>query len=494
MQELLPTGWIQLPTIDVPVNASLVSPIVVPGLSKYRTYFLVLAPYDEPTFVVSSATELVSAIQLLEDKPLPLGPYFVDQHLWLHCTTILPSAHIVKMTPFVSLEGELGLPPYACCGGTDLTAVWAAILALQGDVGVLQGQMGLALADIGTLQADMTTAQADIGTLQADMTTAQADIGTLQADMTTAQADIGTLQADMTTAQADIGTLQADMTTAQADIAALQIEIEQRPSGLNGVFGYHMRINYPFLPAVTIEPDATADGLIHAFVGDRLGNGRIVSFSAAITGDLSASGVNGLDVGAFAPVKVYVWRLITPASGPGVALLASLSGATPILPPGYAYWSDIVCPVVTGPAPNGDVYECCHSRGGRNCFEFDVPNLGGIPILSNGVATVKTAIGQIRALSTIFPSERREGEIQLYYEAQNTSGTVRTVSVYNLDNAVYSLRGRQIGLAATPGEREQAAGNFPCLVDGATIDTSLWYDWSGAPTGGLSLWVDKIWI
>jgi hypothetical protein len=452
MQELLPTGWIQLPTIDVPVNASLVSPIVVPGLSKYRTYFLVLAPYDEPTFVVSSATELVSAIQLLEDKPLPLGPYFVDQHLWLHCTTILPSAHIVKMTPFVSLEGELGLPPYACCGGTDLTAVWAAILALQGDVGVLQGQMGLALADIGTLQADMTTAQADIGTLQ------------------------------------------ADMTTAQADIAALQIEIEQRPSGLNGVFGYHMRINYPFLPAVTIEPDATADGLIHAFVGDRLGNGRIVSFSAAITGDLSASGVNGLDVGAFAPVKVYVWRLITPASGPGVALLASLSGATPILPPGYAYWSDIVCPVVTGPAPNGDVYECCHSRGGRNCFEFDVPNLGGIPILSNGVATVKTAIGQIRALSTIFPSERREGEIQLYYEAQNTSGTVRTVSVYNLDNAVYSLRGRQIGLAATPGEREQAAGNFPCLVDGATIDTSLWYDWSGAPTGGLSLWVDKIWI
>jgi len=432
---IYPIGYSQLEDLTLVVTDAAAVQVIIPG--TFRAFFLLFSPAPQPISVVVRSGAVTSATKLLADQPLPLGPYRADQTLFLRADG--PGSQTIQITPWVSESGEISdMPPYRAVAGPDLAPLWAAILALQGDVTTLQGQM--------------------------------------------------------TTVQGDVGILQGQMTTAQADIAALQLQIEQRPAGLNGVFGHHMRINWPFMPAVTIEPDASADGLIYAFCGDRMGNGRIVSFSAAITGDLSASGVNGLDVGSFAPVKVYVWRLIVPATGPGVALLASLSGATPILPPGYDYWSDIVCPVVTGPAPDGDVYECCHSRGGRNCFEFDVPNLGGIPILSNGVATAKTAIGQIRALSTIFPAERREGEIQLYYEAQNNSGTIRTASVYNLDNAVYSLRGRQIGLAATPGEREQAAGNFLCLIDGATIDTSLWYDWSGAPTGGLSLWVDKIWI
>jgi hypothetical protein len=284
------------------------------------------------------------------------------------------------------------------------------------------------------------------------------------------------------------------MTAAQGDITALQTDVQvAEPLGITGLAGGHWHVNSPGANQIQLTTDGDGcDGLIHAMVGDGLGLGRKLAFSGAMTGNLAASGLNGLDVGVKAANKIYVWRIVTNAARTLKGLLATLSGTAPTLPVGYVLATDVVAISVTDGA--GNQYDCCHSRGGRNCWEFDVSGLGGIPLLSNGVAVAYTAIGQIRALSTVFPSERREGEIQLYYEASQQAASSLTVGVYNLDSAVYCLRGRQIGLGSTPGERQYDSGNWLALVDGATIDTSLWYIWSGAPTGGLSLWLDKIWI
>lgn len=264
-------------------------------------------------------------------------------------------------------------------------------------------------------------------------------------------------------------------------------------SGHANLIGGHFSINTPGANQIRLSWDGThPDGQWHVTVGDLAGNEYDVAQSASLTGNLAASGAGGLDTGVKAATKCYVWRLITSADRSTRALLATLTGNSPVIPLGYTLRSDIIAVTVTDGA--GNQYECCHSRGQAQCFEFDVTTAGGIPILAGGVATVKTAIGVLRALSTIYPAERREGQIAIYYEAVNTGVSARDAAVWNNDGGGYSLRFKQIGLADTPGERRQTAGSFLALVDGATVDTSLYYDWSGAPTGGLSLWVDKVYL
>lgn len=109
-------------------------------------------------------------------------------------------------------------------------------------------------------------------------------------------------------------------------------------------------------------------------------NVGITLFAVNVTGDISTSGVNGLDTGTVAPSSgYYIWLIYNPSTGT-VAMLFSLSASSPTLPVGYTYSARL------GWVPTDSSSDLIRLKQRGSIARYTRTATDGYPILTSGAA------------------------------------------------------------------------------------------------------------
>ncbi|MDD1769476.1 MAG: hypothetical protein LUO79_00145, partial [Methanomassiliicoccales archaeon] len=113
-----------------------------------------------------------------------------------------------------------------------LTGWNARLIAIEGNISLIQTSVGLIQVDISNINAtlvsiedDIATIETDIGTITATLDTINATLVSIQSDIATIQTDIGTIQVNITEINAILVTIQGDIATIQTDIGTIQVDV-----------------------------------------------------------------------------------------------------------------------------------------------------------------------------------------------------------------------------------------------------------------------------
>lgn len=109
---------------------------------------------------------------------------------------------------------------------TVVNLVMDKLVEMQGDIAVIQtevGQIEVKLHNINAtlllIQDDIAVIQTNIGTIQADITDIQLNVTAINGDIVTIQTTLGTIEGKITSIDGNIATIETDIGTVKTDIS-----------------------------------------------------------------------------------------------------------------------------------------------------------------------------------------------------------------------------------------------------------------------------------
>jgi len=207
-----------------------------------------------------------------------------------------------------------------------------------------------------------------------------------------------------------------------------------------------------------------------------------VELTSALTLDHTISGAGGLDTGSVSNGAFYKIYLIAKAGGADPVLITSLSAAGSVtLPANYVLISPREIWGWYASGGNFQTFICKDPGIGRSCRYGSTASNSSPTLLANSVLTGRQSVD----FSAKVPSSTRTALIQI--RASNTSSTSRNCTLYNS-----AAQGGQI-LQSFQSLGGAGAGDGNVEFMSAIVDLSMRrglddcfsYWWSGAPTGGI---------
>ena len=234
----VPDGIYTITATDADGNSAS-APFVVPGTVMFLTPNVTVGSSIvtvtgfgfQPGWPVAITINETASMDLLYTGMM-LGQTSPDEYGSFEFSFIFPikkpgiynvTAHrITGMTPegFMEMEAET----WACLTVVDL--VMDKLIEMQGDIAVIQtevGQIEVKLHDLNAtlllIQDDIAVIQTDIGTIQADLTDIQLNVTAINGNIATIQTTLGTIEGKIMSIDGNIAIIETDIGTVKADIS-----------------------------------------------------------------------------------------------------------------------------------------------------------------------------------------------------------------------------------------------------------------------------------
>lgn len=132
---------------------------------------------------------------------------------------------IVEWTP----EGYMKMEAETWAALTVVDLVMDKLIEMQGDIAVIQTEVGeieVKLHNINAtlllIQDDMAVIQTDIGTIQADIALIQLNVTAINGNIATIQTTLGTIEGKITSIDGNIATIETDVGTVKTDVSKVK--------------------------------------------------------------------------------------------------------------------------------------------------------------------------------------------------------------------------------------------------------------------------------
>ena len=234
-------GFPSGPPVVVTINETASMDIVYTGMMLMQTF-----PDEYGSFEFSFVLPItkpgvynVTANRIIEMRPE--GFMIIEAEIWASLTVV-----DLVMDKLIEMQGDIAVIQ------TEVGQIEVKLHNINATLLLIQGNIALIQTDIGTIQANLTDINATLISIEGNIATINSAIGLIQTDITNIKLNVTAINGNIATIQTTLGTIQGKITSIEGDTATIETDIGTVKADISNVKGAQEAIATPLYIAIIL--------------------------------------------------------------------------------------------------------------------------------------------------------------------------------------------------------------------------------------------------